>query len=143
MAGESFDDLIPFIPIFWRSYVLFVPEGMQRAGIGGELFGHEADFDEGANFIFEKAIVDLVDIGKIVDGFAGRIFVVDANFILKDGVEPDVIEICDSLGLAQVMAIAVAERKNGATGAEHFFPEMRQGAGWCGGIDLDGFGMYR
>jgi len=65
MPRERFDELLPFVPVLRRRNVLLVPERMQRVRIGSELLGHETQFDEGANFIFQEAIVNLVDIGKV------------------------------------------------------------------------------
>src|SRR5271168_636179 len=137
MACEIFDELFPLVPIFRRGDVLFVPEGMDGVGIGGELFGHEAELDEGADFVFEEAVVDLVDVGEIVDGLAGLVFVVEAEFVVEDSVEADVVEAGDALGFAEVAAIAVAEGEDGAAGAEHFFPEVWEGMGGGVGVDFD------
>jgi hypothetical protein len=37
--------------------------------------------------------------------------------------------------------VAFAQREDGAAGAEHFFPEMREGMRGGVGVDLDGFGQ--
>ncbi len=68
---------------------------MQVIGVGREFFGHEADFDERAHAICEQAVVDLIDVGKVVDRVPVRIEIVDANLIVKDGVKTDVAEICN------------------------------------------------
>src|SRR6202140_3556004 len=139
MLRECFDELVPFLPIFWRRDILFVPERMQGIGIGGELLGHEAQFDEGAYFVLEQSVVDLIDVGEIVDRFAGGVLVVNADLVMENGVEADVLETGDALGFAQIVAIAVAKRKNGAAGAKNFFPEMREGMGSCFGVDRNVF----
>ncbi len=51
MAGEILDELFPLVPVFRRGNILLVPESMKRAGVGGELFGREAEFDKGTNVI--------------------------------------------------------------------------------------------
>ena len=62
-------------------------------------------------------------------GLPAGVFVVEADFVVKDGVEADVFEIGGLLYLAQVAAVTVAERQDGAAGAEHLLPEMREGMG--------------
>ena len=51
-----------------RRDVGLVPEGVQRVGVGGQLLGHEAQLDEGPDVVGEQAVVDLVDVGEVVDG---------------------------------------------------------------------------
>src|SRR5438445_11361782 len=106
MAGERFDELIPFRPVFWWSDVLLVPKRVQGVGIGSQLLGHEAEFDDGAHSVFKQAVVNLVDVGEVVDGLAGGVFAVDAYFIVKTGVEAYVFVVGDALGFAEVVAVA-------------------------------------
>src|SRR3984957_8635771 len=85
--------------------------------------------------ILQDAIVNLVDVGKIVGG------VTAGDFVMEDGVEANVFEIGCGLYLAQVASIAVAQTENGAARSEHLFPEMRK---WMGGtIDVDLYGLPR
>ena len=55
MLREGFDHRAPFVPIFRRRDVHFVPERVQRVWIGGQLFGHEADLDEGTHAELQQA----------------------------------------------------------------------------------------
>ena len=71
------------------------------------------------------------------------IFVVDADFVVQDGVEADVFEIGGLLHFAQVAAIAFAQTQDRPAGAEHLFPEMGEGMSGGSGIDFDGFGGLR
>ena len=52
------------------------------------------------------------------------IFVVDAHFIVQDGVEAHVAEVGDCLDRVQILEIALSQRQNRAAGPKHFFPEM-------------------
>src|SRR5579863_4343852 len=114
---------------------------MERVWIEGQLLGHEADFDEGLDAVFEQAVVDLVDVCEVVDRVAVLVFVVDAEFVMKDGVEADVAEVGDFLNGAKIVAIALAQREDGAARAEHLLPEMRKG---CGArLRVDGHGLLR
>ena len=140
MFGECFDHRAPLVPILRRRDILLVPEGVEGIGIGGQLFGHEAELDERADFVGEDAVVDLIDVGKIVDGVAAGVFVVEADFVLEDSVETDVVEIGDAFDFAEIVAIVVAQREDGASGAEHFFPEVGEGVRGGVGVDFDGFG---
>ncbi len=112
---------------------------MHRVWVGGEFAGHEADLNEGPHAVGEEAVINLIDVGKVVDGIALRILVVDADFVMKDGVKAHVIEVGDLLYGAEIVAIAFAQRENGAAGAEGTFPEVRKGRGRRLGIDDDGF----
>ena len=118
---------------------MLVPEGVQGVGVGSELLGHEAHFHEGADLVFQEAIVDLIDVREVVDGISSGIFVVDSDFILKNRVETDEFEIGDAFGFAQIVAIAVAQGEDGAAGAKHFFPEMGKRMRGSARVDFDGF----
>jgi hypothetical protein len=79
------------------------------ARLRGKFPGHEADLYEWANVIFQQAIINLIDVREIVDGFSRGIFIVQANFIMQDRVKSDVLESGRRLDLAKVMTIALAE----------------------------------
>ena len=51
--------------------------------------------------------------------------------------EADVLEVSDLFDGAQVVAITVAEREDGAAGAEDLFPEMGKGGGRGVGVNRD------
>ena len=55
-----------------------------------KLLRHEAQFDEGADAVGQQAVVDLVDVREVVDRLALFVLVVDADFVVKDGVEAHV-----------------------------------------------------
>lgn len=82
----------------------------------------------------QQTIVNLVHVGKIVDGFSGGVFVVNAYFIVEDGVEADVFDVRGGFHFAQVVAIALAQGEDGAAGAEHLFPEVREGLAWSADV---------
>jgi hypothetical protein len=48
------------------------------------------DLDEGPHAVLQQAVVDLIDVGQIVEGVALLVFVVDAHFIMQDVVKADV-----------------------------------------------------
>jgi len=128
-----------------------VPERVQGGGIGGHLLRHKAEFDVGANVVLEQAVVDLVDVGEVVDGSILRcttslpcglgeidslaVGIVEADLVVEDGVETDGLEISGLLHGAQIFAIALAERENSAAGAEGLLPEVRKGS--CGRPFID------
>ncbi len=92
-----------------------------------------------AHAVLQEAIINLVNVGEIVDRLAAGIFVVQANFVVEDGVEADVFEAGGLLYLAQVAAVIVAKRQHSAAGAEHLFPEVREGVSRSSEVDLYGF----
>ena len=118
---------------------------MERGWVGGHRLRREAEFDEGADVLGEEAIVDLVDVGEVVDGSvvgglrleawvlglaAG---VVEADLIVKDGVEADGLEVGRLLYGAEIVAVALTEGEDRAAGAEGLLPEVRErgGGGFC------------
>src|SRR6266478_603634 len=137
MPRKVLNELLPFVPVFRRRNVLFVPEGMERIRIGSELFGHEAELDEWADVILEQAVVDLIDIGEVVDGLAFPVLIVQANLVMEDGMEADVFKAGDAFGFAEVVAVAFAQRQDSAAGAKHFFPEVREWMRGGPGIHFD------
>ena len=44
----------------------------EGSGLRGQLLGHEAQLDEGADSVFQQAVVDLIDVGEVVDRIALR-----------------------------------------------------------------------
>ena len=88
---------------------------MKRIGVEGELLRHEADLDDWANAVVQQTVVDLIDVGEVVDGIAVFVFVVDADLIVQDGVEANVAEVRDSSSRrARSFAIALAQGQDGA-----------------------------
>src|SRR5262245_42074134 len=107
VTSESADKVVPFAVILGRRDDLLVPERMNVLA-SGELSGHEADFDERTDAVGEKTVVDLVHVGKVVERTAGVVFVVDAVFVVKNGVEADVTEVGYFLHSSEIVAIAFA-----------------------------------
>ena len=68
------------------------------------------------------------------------VFVVDADLVVEDGVEADVLEVGDLVDGANVVAIGLAEGEDGAAGAEDLFPEMGQRGGGGVGVNFDALG---
>src|ERR1700723_2160873 len=58
---------------------------------------------------------------------------------MENGVKTNVLEIGNGFHFAQVIAITFAQTKDGAAGAEHLFPEMRERMGRRLGVHLDHF----
>ncbi len=139
VLGEGGHESVPFSVVLGRRDDLLVPEGVVVEP-RGKLFGHEADLDEGADAVGEQAIVDLIDVGKVVDGIALGVFVVDADVVIHDGVEADVLEVGDLLHGLHVVAIALAHGEDGAAGTEHLLPEMGERRGGSMRVDSDFFG---
>jgi len=79
------------------------------AWLRGKLARHEAELHKRANVIFQQAIIDLIDVGKIIDCFSPGTLVVQADFIMEDGMKPDVGKPRCVLDFTQVVAIAFAQ----------------------------------
>jgi hypothetical protein len=65
------------------------------------------------------------------------ILIVHANFIVKNCVEANILEVRDPLYVAQVLTIAIPEGKHGPSRAEHLLPEMREGMGRSVRVNAD------
>src|SRR5580692_5260254 len=101
MSREVRDEILPFVPILgWRN-IRLIPKRLEHLGCG-KFFGHEAKFYKRANAVLEQAIVNLVDVRKIVDWLPFGILVVQAEFIVKNGMEADVFKSSCVLDGAQV-----------------------------------------
>src|ERR1017187_901508 len=94
--------------------------------VRGQLARHEAQLHERAHAVFEQSVVDLVHISEVVNGAALRVFVVHAVLVVEDGVEANVSEAGNLPGFPKIAAIALAQRKIGASRAEHLLPKMRE-----------------
>ena len=119
VLGEVTDQVITFRVVFWRKDILFVPErmdGLPRR----QLARHETDLDERPHSVFEQPVVNLADIRKVVNRIAVFSFIVNAQFVMKDGVEADILEVGRLLHLAKIAAIAVPKRKKRPAGTECF-----------------------
>ena len=97
---------------------------MKRIRVGGQLLGHEAQLDKRPNFILQQPVINLIDVREIVERLSRRVFVVQSRFVMKNGVEANILKTRDAFGFAKILAIAFAQRKNGPPGAKHFFPEV-------------------
>ena len=86
---------------------MLVPEGVQRVGIERQFPGHETDLYHRADSIAEQAVVDLVHISKVVNRLAMFVLVVNAIFIVQDGVETNIPEIGHCFYRAKVFAVAL------------------------------------
>jgi len=118
---------------------MLVPEGMNRVP-SRQFAGHEADLDKGPHALGQQAVVDLVDIGEVEDRIAAFILIVDAHFIVEDGVEADIARANLVVDIFEVLAVVVSQRQNGAARPEHLLPEMGEGAGRRVCVDGNGAG---
>src|SRR5579872_42920 len=89
--------------------------------------------------IFQQPVIDLVDVGKIVDRLSGRILIVQSDFVVKNRVEADVLESRSLLDRAEIAAVTVAQRQDGSPRPEHLLPVMRKGVAGSLKIDFNFF----
>ena len=66
---------------------MLVPERVQRVRVERKLFRHEADLHNRAHAILQEPVIDLIDIGEVIDGIAVLVFVVYAYFVMKNGMK--------------------------------------------------------
>ena len=65
------------------------------------------------------------------------VLVIDPDFVMQDGMKAHVLKISDLLDRAKIVAVAIAQRQDGASGAEHLLPEMREGCSRRACINLN------
>ncbi len=123
---EVLYQVVPAFHALRRRNILLVPERMQRIRIEGQLLRHKADLDQRPHAILQQAIVNLVDVGEVIDRVAVLVLVINTDFVVKDRVEAHVFEIGDLLHGTQILAIAFPQREDGAARTEHLVPEMRE-----------------
>src|SRR6185437_16432446 len=99
---------------------------------------HEAQLDEGPYSVLKKPVIDLVDIREVVNRLAVAILVVNANIVVQNRVEADVLKLGGFLHLAEVGVIVLAQTQHGAPGAEHLLPEVREWMRRRAWIERDG-----
>ena len=66
MLRKSADEAVPFLVVLRRSDDRLVPEGMHILA-QRELLRHEAEFDKRPHAVLQQTVIDLIDVGKIVD----------------------------------------------------------------------------
>src|SRR5580700_8501193 len=138
MLCEVGDEISPFVPILGRRNDRPIPKRLHHLR-RGKFLGHEAEFHKRADAVLQQAVVNLVDIGKIIERLSLEILVVQAKFIVKDGMEAYVFKSSSVFDGAKVAAIAFAKRQTGATGTEHAFPIVRKSV--ADGMCIDDYGF--
>ena len=108
------DQVVPPHPIFWGSDVGLVPEGMRHVP-GGQFLRHEAQLYEGTHPVGQQAVINLIQVRKVVERLALLVFIIDTNFVVKDGVEAHILKAGDLFDFPQVLTIAVTQGQHGPT----------------------------
>src|SRR5580704_5727007 len=91
---ERRDQAVPVIPIpGWRN-IRFIPKCVQDV-LGCQLVRHEADLHKWAHTVRQQTIVDLVYIREVIYRVSLTVLIVEANLVMKNGVEPHVLEVGD------------------------------------------------
>src|SRR5579875_2034282 len=97
---------------------------MQYLWIARHLRRRKAQLYKGSNTIGEKAVVNLVDVGKVVHRgivcllrrqarvLGYTVGIVQPNLVHEDAVEPDRPEIRCLLNRPQILSVAVPQRKD-------------------------------
>ncbi len=115
----------PLVVVRGRRHDLLVPEGV-IVQPRSHLFGRKTQLDKRLDAVIQQAVIDVVDVGPVVDRLAILIFVVHAHFVMKDGMEAHVLEVGRSLHCSQIASIVFAQRQHCPARAEHLFPVVRE-----------------
>jgi hypothetical protein len=65
-----------------------------------QFLGHETNFNKGPHSVLQQAVVDLIDIGKVIDGMTLFVFVVNADFVMQDVMKAHITKLSDFLDFA-------------------------------------------
>ena len=136
VLSKGADERIPLRIIGGRRNNRLIPEGMVVQPRSQQL-GHEAQLNERLDPIGQQAVIDLVNIVKVVDRVVLPVFGVNPYLIVENGVEADIAEICDLLYLAQIFPVALAHGEHSPAGTEHLLPEMGKRFGHGMGVNGD------
>ena len=113
MLGERSDQSVPFRVVLRRRNNLLVPERV-IIQLGRQRLGHEADLHKRPHAIGQQPVVDLIDVGPVVDRVALLVLAVDAVLIVEDRVKAHVLEAGDLLYAPQIVAVALTQGEIGA-----------------------------
>src|SRR5580704_4819505 len=125
MLSEIANQLFPPAVIFGGRRERLVPERV-RFERRRELARHEAQFDKRANAVRSQAVVNLIDVGPIVDWPALRVLVVDAYLVVENGMKTDILNAGGRFRGTKVTTVAIAQGQDGTAGTEHLFPKVRE-----------------
>jgi hypothetical protein len=64
---------------------------MKGIRVEGELLRHEADLYDWSYAVLQQTVINLIDVSEVIDRVAVFVFVVDAEFVVEDSVETDVV----------------------------------------------------
>ena len=69
-----------------------IPERLQIL-LRRQLVRHEAELDERLHAVGEQPVVNLIDVGKVVDRLPVLVLVVNSDVVEQNAVKADVLEI--------------------------------------------------
>src|ERR1035438_8465180 len=126
MFSERRYKVTPTVPILRRGDIWVVPKGLESMA-SRQLIGHETDLDERPYSGGEQSVVDLVNVREVVNRMPLAVFGIDADFVVKNGMKANVVEVRDLLHRTQVAAIVFTQAQNRASRAKHLFPKVGEG----------------
>src|ERR1035437_7064399 len=97
---------------------------MKRIRIECQSFRHEADFYKGPDTVLQQSVIDLVDIGEVVDGITVLIFVIDPHFVVQDGVKAHVMKVGDLLDCSDIFPVTLSQCENSPSRTKRLLPKV-------------------
>src|SRR5271166_2422824 len=141
VPGELRDHVVPLGVILRRGDVGAIPKCLD-VRTRSKLVRHETELDKRLDAICQKTVVNLVNVGKVVNRPTVFVFVVNADFVVEDRVEAHVLQAGDLLDFAQIAAPGIAQGENGAARTENLLPIMRKGMRWPRGVYRNGLARH-
>ena len=137
MAGKRLDQVVPHRVALRRRGAQLVEERLGGIRVAVEIRRHEAQLDIRLDAQFQQAVVDLVDVGEVVDRLALLVQREHADVLVEDAVRAHVGEAGDLPDHLHVAPVVGTQRQRRAAGAEHLLPEMREGGAFGLRVDAD------
>src|SRR5260370_2600957 len=125
MVGKCVDQIIPAVPVRWRRDIALIPEGVKQIA-GCQLVGHKTDLHKRPDSICQQTIVNLIDVGEVVDWSPLVILAINAHFVVENGMEANVAEVRDLLHGLQIVAIALTQAQYRPPRTKHLYPKAEK-----------------
>ncbi len=123
MFREVINQRLPFRIILRRRRKGMIPERV-RGQRCSQRARHEAHLDEGPHAVVQQSIINLIDVGPVVDRLSLRVFRINPHVVVEDRMKANVANVGGRFHGPKLAPVAFAERQNCAARTEHLFPVM-------------------
>ena len=126
MVYEGRYHRIPLRISFGPGNIGSIPESENILRVLRHFLRHEAQFDERTNTQIQKTIVNLIDVGEVIDSVTLGVDRIKTDLVVKYSMKTHILEIGRDFDQSDVPSVTVAQCQDRTAGAEHLLPEMRK-----------------